>query len=148
MFIRGQHLFHFSLPKCGVYWRAAFKRGNTVFLSVFLLAKNILPPINELSLMKILLCFNVYIIPSQKKITPKATLGFELTISSKIDRWFGQVDLTTRPRNWCVMRAENIYLNCISKDREICRQLIASKVLLLLIASKSGVRPSPQFTGK
>ena len=34
MFIRAQHLFHFSLPKCGVYWRAAFKRGNTVYESI------------------------------------------------------------------------------------------------------------------
>ena len=25
-------LFHFPLPKCCVYWRAAFKRGNTVFI--------------------------------------------------------------------------------------------------------------------
>ena len=33
--VRMRRLFHFSLPKCGVYWRAAFKRGNTV-LKVFL----------------------------------------------------------------------------------------------------------------
>ena len=33
-FIRGRRLFHFSLPKYGVYWRAAFKRGNMVY-SVF-----------------------------------------------------------------------------------------------------------------
>ena len=36
MFVRGQRLlegdglFHFSLPICGVYWRVAFKKGNTV----------------------------------------------------------------------------------------------------------------------
>ena len=29
-FIRGWCFFHFSLPKCGVYWRVVFKRGNTV----------------------------------------------------------------------------------------------------------------------
>ena len=30
LFIRGRRLINFSFPKCGVYKRAAFKRGNTV----------------------------------------------------------------------------------------------------------------------
>ena len=30
--LRIRRLFHFSLPKCGVYRRAAFKRGNTVWV--------------------------------------------------------------------------------------------------------------------
>ena len=34
--IRGLLLFHFPLLKCGVYWRAGFKRGNTVFSKHFL----------------------------------------------------------------------------------------------------------------
>ena len=34
--IRGRRLFHFSLLKCGVYWRAGFKRGNTVCSKHFL----------------------------------------------------------------------------------------------------------------
>ena len=29
-FIREWSLFHISLPKYGVYWRAVFKRGNSV----------------------------------------------------------------------------------------------------------------------
>ena len=29
---KGRRLFDFSPPKCGVYWRAAFKRGNTVYI--------------------------------------------------------------------------------------------------------------------
>ena len=33
-------LFYFSLSKCGVYWRAAFKRGNTV-RDAFILRKSL-----------------------------------------------------------------------------------------------------------
>ena len=41
------------------------------------------------------LCFNVCIMPSDKKIMPKATLGFEFTISKKMIYCLGQVDLNT-----------------------------------------------------
>ena len=34
-------------------------------------------------------------------ITPKSTLGFEVTISKKMSHCSSQVDLTTQPRNWC-----------------------------------------------
>ena len=29
--LMGRYLFYFSFPKCGVYKRAAFKKGNTVY---------------------------------------------------------------------------------------------------------------------
>ena len=35
MFVRGRRLFHFALSKCGVYWRAAFKGGNTVTVLLY-----------------------------------------------------------------------------------------------------------------
>ena len=54
-----------------------------------------LPPLNELLSMRILLGFNVYIMPSEKKIMPKATLGFKSTISKKMIYYLGQVDLNT-----------------------------------------------------
>ena len=33
-FIRDRRLFYFSLPKCGVYKRAAFKRGSTIYVEI------------------------------------------------------------------------------------------------------------------
>ena len=66
----------------------------------------------------------------KKKSRQRWAVGFELTISKKnMVHCQDQVYLTTRPLNWCTMRTENIYLNSISKDWGICRQLIVSKVL-------------------
>ena len=91
-----------------------------LFLSVSLPVKTFLPPLNELPSMNILSYFSVCITPSEKNITPKATFRFKLRISKKMTHCPGhspdQVDLATRPPNWCVMRTENIYLNHFSKD--------------------------------
>ena len=75
----------------------------------------------------------------RKKSCQRRPMRFELTVSKKMDHCLGQVDLTTRPRNWCTMRMEHIYLNRISKDGGIFCQLISSKVL------NNSVRFVPHF---